>query len=118
MNDDEVWDYEQSLWTADEAHYRESIDPACLMVVPAPPYVVDGEAAVAAVSKTPRWTKADFSEQRIARPADGVVVIAYRVMAEKPGAEAYDARCTSTYRQGEAGKWTVVQHQQAPVMAN
>ncbi len=117
MNDDQAWAFEDSLWRADEAHYRESIDAACLMVVPGPPYIVTGDEAATAVANTPRWDKVDFSETRLSRPHDSIIVIAYRVLAEKPDAEAYDARCTSTYREGDDGKWTVVQHQQTPVLA-
>ena len=57
MEDDRVWAFEESLWTGDAQHYRESIDSACLMVVPMPPYVLEGEAAVQAVSDTPRWER-------------------------------------------------------------
>jgi hypothetical protein len=117
MDDEQIWAFEDSLWRADEAHYRASIDDACLMIVAAPPYVMTGEAAVEAVSQTRRWEKAAFSENRISRPGEGLIVIAYRLMAEKPGTEPYDARCTSTYLQGDNGNWTVIQHQQAPVLA-
>lgn len=116
MNDDEVWAFEDSLWRADAAHYHASIDDNCLMVVPSPPYITTGAAAADAVAKTPRWDQVAFSEQRVARPQDGLIVIAYRIMAEKPGAEPYDARCTSVYLERD-GKWTVVEHQQSPVLA-
>lgn len=115
MDDDQVWQFEDSLWRADEAHYRESIAPDCLMVVPAPPYVMTGEEAVQAVAKTPRWTTADFDRQRISRPPGGVIVIAYRMRASRPDADPYEAHCTSTYREAD-GKWQVVQHQQTPVV--
>jgi hypothetical protein len=42
MDDDRVWDFEKSLWTGDAEHYRTLIDDACLMVVPAEPYVLSG----------------------------------------------------------------------------
>ena len=32
--------FEESLWTADATHYRESIDEQCLMVLPKPPFVM------------------------------------------------------------------------------
>ena len=118
MDDSQIWNFEENLWQADEAHYRASIDDDCLMVVAAPPYIMTGEEAVAAVSNTPRWDSVVFSETRVSRPQDGLIVIAYRVMAEKSGADAYAARCTSTYLRREGGDWAVVQHQQTPALAD
>lgn len=117
MDDGRIWNFETSLWQADPEHYHESIDDACLMVTPAPPYVMTGAEAAAAVSQTPRWDEVAFSEQRVSRPQEGVIVIAYRVLATKHDAEPYDARCTSVYHKNEAGDWTVIQHQQTPVLA-
>ncbi|MGK6324990.1 DUF4440 domain-containing protein [Sphingomonas sp. DT-51] len=119
MEDGRVWAFEESLWTADADHYRESIDESALMVVPQPPYVLESEAAVEAVSRTPRWDEVRFSDQRIVRPQEGLIVVAYKVEASKgnsggEGGETYVAHCTSTYRRIEHERWTVVQHQQTP----
>jgi hypothetical protein len=114
MEDDRVWAFEESLWTADADHYRESIDESALMVVPQPPYVLESEAAVAAVRQTPRWDSVRFSAQHIVRPQEGLIVAAYKVEASKAGGETYVAHCTSTYRRIEHEHWTVVQHQQTP----
>ncbi|MBY9064444.1 DUF4440 domain-containing protein [Sphingomonas yunnanensis] len=114
MEDQRVWAFEESLWTADADHYRESIDESALMVVPQPPYVLESAAAVEAVSKTPRWDAVRFSDQRIVRPQEGLIVAAYKVEASKGGGETYVAHCTSTYRRIEHERWTVVQHQQTP----
>jgi hypothetical protein len=119
MEDQRVWAFEESLWTADADHYRESIDESALMVVPQPPYVLESEAAVEAVSQTPRWDAVRFSDQRIVRPQEGLIVVAYKVEASKGNAggggdETYVAHCTSTYRRIEHERWTVVQHQQTP----
>ncbi|MBW6531086.1 DUF4440 domain-containing protein [Sphingomonas sp. RRHST34] len=114
MEDGRVWAFEESLWTADAEHYRESIDESALMVVPQPPYVLESEAAVEAVSRTPRWDAVRFSDQRIVRPQEGLIVVAYKVEASKGGGKTYVAHCTSTYRRIEHERWTVVQHQQTP----
>ena len=114
MDDDRVWTFEESLWTADAEHYRESIDDECLMVVPTPPFVMSGEEAIAAVSATPRWTDVSFTERRVARPQEGLIVIAYQVRASKDGEDVYEAHCTSTYRRRGHEDWTVIQHQQTP----
>ncbi len=39
MDDDRIWSFEESLWTADAAHYEESVDDECLMVLPTPPRI-------------------------------------------------------------------------------
>lgn len=113
MDDDRIWAFEESLWTADAAHYRESIDDECLMVVPQPPFILGGEEAIAAVSATPRWTSVTIEDRRVARPQEGLIVVAYHVRAARDD-ERYDAHCTSTYCRRGHEDWTVVQHQQTP----
>lgn len=115
MDDARVWQMEESLWTGSAAHYRELIDAACLMVLPEPPHVLPGQAAIAAVSNTPRWAKVVLSQQHITRPQDGLIVLAYHAQAHQAGGEkAYQAHCTSTYRRLAHAVWRVVQHQQTP----
>lgn len=114
MDDDRVWAFEESLWTADAEHYRESIDAECLMVLPTPPFVLSGDEAVKAVQDTPRWSKVELGDRRVARPQEGLIVVAYQVRAEKDGTDGYQAHCTSTYRRLEHEVWKVVQHQQTP----
>lgn len=114
MDDDRVWDFETSLWTADAAHYRASIDDECLMVLPQPPYVMSGQQAIEAVSDTPRWTSVALSERQVMRPQEGLIVVAYKAEAAREGSEPYVAHCTSTYRRLGHEEWRVVQHQQTP----
>lgn len=111
MDDDRVWEFEESLWTGDAEHYRALIDDACLMVLPTQPFVLSGDEAVDAVSNTPRWTSVAFDEQRIARPEEGMIVVAYHIEASRDE-EVYAAYCTSTYRRRAHEDWQVVQHQQ------
>lgn len=120
MDDDRIWAFEKSLWTADPQHYADSIDEACLMVLPSPPYVFTGRQSVDAVASTPRWDRVAFSGQQVARPQEGLIVIAYRAEAGR-GEERYTAHCTSTYRHlpdahgaRTEERWQVVQHQQTP----
>ncbi len=114
MDDGRVWDFETSLWTADAQHYAESIDDECLMVLPKPPYVLSGRQAIDAVAATPRWTRVDLTERQVARPQEGLIVVAYRVKASLDDGDDYDAHCTSTYRRLGHEDWRVVQHQQTP----
>ena len=111
MDDNRVWHFEESLWTGDAGHYRALIDEECLMVLPMPPFVLAGGDAVAAVADTPRWTSVTFSNQRIARPEEGLIVVAYHIKANR-GDKGYTAYCTSTYRRRDHDDWQVVQHQQ------
>lgn len=117
MEDNRVWEFEESLWTADAEHYRSAIDDACLMVLPSPPYVMSGEQAIAAVTDTPRWSSVELSERQVARPEEGLIVVAYKVDATR-GDERYVAHCTSTYRRLDHDVWRVVQHQQTPPLTS
>lgn len=114
MEDKQIWDFEEGLWTGDADHYRELIDPDCLMVLPAPPFVFTGPEAIAAVSDTPRWSSVALSEKSVTRPQEGLIVIAYKAEARKQDGESYSAHCTSVLRRLDHEKWRVVQHQQTP----
>lgn len=114
MDDERVWEFESGLWTGDEEHYRALIDEHCLMVLPAPANLVSGEEAMAAVAATPRWTDVDFEERLVSRPEEGLIVVAYRVVARR-GDQSYRAQCSSTIRRRAHEDWQVVQHQQTPL---
>ncbi len=116
MDDQRVWAFEESLWTADADRYRSSIDEQCLMVLPKPPFAMSGRQAVDAVAATPRWDRVELSERRVARPQEGMIVVAYKARAGMDGGEVYEAHCTSTYRRLAHDEWRVVQHQQTPPM--
>jgi hypothetical protein len=116
MEDSRVWEFEESLWTADAEHYRASIDEQCLMVLPNTPFIMGGDEAVEAVSNTPRWSSVTLSDKRVARPEEGLIVVAYHAKASRDE-EVYEAHCTSTYRRRAHDDWQVVQHQQTPPIA-
>ena len=111
MEDARIWEFEESLWTGDAAHYRELIDDECLMVLPAEPFVFTGEQAIAAVQDTPRWDEVTFSQQQVSRPQEGLIVISYKAEARRAD-EGYAAYCTTTMRWLAHEVWRVVQHQQ------
>jgi Domain of unknown function (DUF4440) len=116
MDDDRVWKFEEGLWTGTAEHYRALINESCLMVLPTPPHVLSGDEAIAAVASTPRWTTVALTQQRIARPEEGLIVVAYHIAASR-GDRRYVALCTSTYRRRAHEDWQVVQHQQTPMAA-
>lgn len=117
MDDNRIWEFEQSLWTGDAAHYHELIDDECVMVLPAVPFVFSGEKAIEAVANTPRWTTVTFSEQQVMRPQEGLIVIAYKAEANRDGSSGYTAYCTTTMRWLAHDVWRVVQHQQTVPLA-
>ncbi len=123
MDDARIWAFEEELWTGGAEVYQRKVDPACLMALPAEPFLFDGEAAIRAVSNTPRWESAEFTERHVSRPQQGLIVITYRISARR-GTETYRAICSSTLRlndgqdaadaDGHDSRWTVIQHQQTP----
>lgn len=117
MDDERIWGSEEGLWTGDAENYRATIDAECLMVLPATPFIVTGRQAAEAVADTPRWTKAELTDRQVARPQEGLIVIAYTAHAEREGEQAYEAHCTTVYRRLEHEKWQVIQHQQSPRLA-
>ena len=111
MDDERIWQFERSLWHASEKEYREGVDPECVMALSHAPYLFRGAAAVEAVRGTPAWDEVRFSEQAVSRPEEGLIVVGYRVEAEK-GETRFRAACTSVYRRKAHADWSVVQHAQ------
>ncbi len=113
MDDSRIWEFEEDLWAGGREVYERKVAPNCLMALPARPYLFDGPEAIAAVQDTPRWESASFADKRVERPAEGLIVIAYRVLAKR-GGETYHALCSSTLLRVGHEDWRVVQHQQTP----
>ncbi len=116
MDDERIWSFEESLWIGDAENYRRLIDEECVMALPAQPYVFTADAAIRAVQETPRWMAVRFSEQKVQRPEEGLIVIAYKADASRAG-EEYVAYCTTTMRRRAHEDWLVVQHSQLPPIA-
>ena len=115
MQDDRLWGFEQSLWLEGRENYREKVDAEVVLVLPQPPFVLAGQQAIDAVMGTPVWDRAELTERHVARPQEGLIVIAYRVRAEKDDHAGYEAWCSSVFRRLEHEVWHVVQHQQTPI---
>lgn len=113
MDDNRLWNFEQSLWTEGADNYREKVDPEVVMILPRPPFAFQGQDAINAVAETPVWDRAELTERTVSRPQEGLIVIGYHVRAERgDGGAGYQAWCTSTIRRLEHEVWRVVQHQQ------
>lgn len=113
MEDARIWEFEESLWTGSADHYAELIDDACVMILPAEPHIQTGDAAIKAVSDTPRWSDVTLSERTVERPEEGLIVIGYHAEASKGEGKAYKAWCSSTLRRLSHDEWRVVQHSQS-----
>jgi len=114
VDDARIWEFERELWLGGAEVYRRKIGENCVMALPAAPFLFDGEAAISAVENTPRWEQVEFTDTRVERPQEGLIVIAYRVQAVR-GGQAYQAICTSTLLRHGHEDWAVVQHQQTPL---
>lgn len=115
MDDERIWKFEESLWLGDAENYRKLIDDECVMALPAKPYVFTADAAIEAVANTPRWSEVQFTERKVQRPEEGLIVIAYRANATRAkddGDEEYVAYCTTSLRRRAHEDWLVVQHSQ------
>ena len=114
MDDDRVWSMEEGLWRATDEAYRELVDPDCVMALGHAPHLFAGDAAIEAVRGTPEWDEVVLSGRSVSRPEEGLIVLGYRVRAEK-GGTLFTAACTSVYRRkGHEKNWSVVQHAQVP----
>jgi hypothetical protein len=118
MDDARVREFETSLWTGDQLHFQNAIDDTCLMVLPASPFIYNGQRAKDAVLQTPHWTTVTLAHLQISRPQEGMIVVAYDVSAERTGSDIYRAYCSSTYRRLAHDDWRVVQHQQTPPLGS
>ncbi len=113
MTDEEAWATERGFWTGGADHYRDAIDPACVMAFPAPAGIIAGAEIVRSLADAPRWSSVRIAETRAARPAPDLLVLAYRAEGRREGVAPYSAYCTSTYHRS-GGRWRLVQHQQTP----
>ena len=114
MDDQRVWGSEEGLWTGDPEKYGAAVDEQCLMVLRAAPIIVTGGNAAKSVADTPHWTSVTLTERQVSRPQEGLIVIAYKAVAECEGERGYEAYCTTVYQRLEHDNWRVIQHQQTP----
>jgi hypothetical protein len=115
MTDEQAWEAERHFWTGREAWYQRRLDPHCIMVFPPPAGMLDAAGALAGIRAAPRWRSVRFEGQRLARPGPDLCVLAYHARANRDGAPAYAALCSSSYRR-EGDEWLLFQHQQTPAL--
>jgi hypothetical protein len=112
MDDQAAWALEERFWLEGVSLYEELLDPECLMVFPGMG-VLRAARVLESLRSASRWTSVVMTERTLARPAETLMVLAYRAEGRRGDAAPYVAYCSSTYRQaGDA--WSLVQHQQTP----
>lgn len=113
MDEQQVWTLEERLWLEGEPAYGELVSGECLMAFPAPVGILKGVEITESLRGAPRWSSVRMNQRAVARPDNGVMVLAYLALAEREGAGPYVAYCTSTWRARE-DRWRLIQHQQSP----
>ena len=111
MEDARIWEMEERLWHGGEEVYQQLVDDEVVMALPAEPFIFSRQQAIDAVKNTPRWDEVRFSDQKVSRPEEGLIVIGYQVEASR-GGETYRCYASSTMRRRGHEDWTVVQHSQ------
>lgn len=111
MEDERIWAMEEKLWHGGEEVYDRLVDENVVMALPAEPFLFTRDQAKAAVKDTPRWEEVRFSDQKVTRPEEGLIVIGYQVEASR-GEERYRCYASSTLMRRGHEDWTVVSHSQ------
>ena len=109
----ELWKTEEALWLEGADAFERIMADDCLMVF-APMGIMRNAEIVESLRHAPRWQSVSMSDRAEARPAPGVLSLAYRASAQRPDSAPYEALCTSTYFETADG-WRLLQHQQTPL---
>ena len=111
MEDGRIWAMEEKLWYGGDEVYERLVDENVVMALPAEPFIFSRDQAKEAVKKTPRWDEVNFSDTKVNRPHEGLIVIGYQVEAKR-GDETYRCYASSTMMRRGHEDWTVVHHSQ------
>lgn len=109
----DIWNSERRLWLEGTGAYEELMASDCVMAF-GPMGAMGRDEVLESLREAPRWTDVVMTDKAKAVPAENVAVIAYHVRSKRPGAEPYEALCTSTYVRID-GQWMIAQHQQTSV---
>lgn len=105
---------EHQLWNADEEFYRRTLLDDAVMVFPEPTGILERSDILEWLGGGDRWSRIDFSDERLVEIDEDIVQVVYRAVAERSedGSE-YSALITTTYVR-ENRSWRLVSHQQTP----
>ena len=110
----DVWAIELELWLGGRAAFEAALDPECQMANPDPWDVLDRAGPAPEPTPALGWSDVTLRRQALARPRQGVAVLAYQAQARDGERAAYEAECTSTYVERD-GVWRIVQHRERPL---
>lgn len=113
MQDQDIWQREESFWLDGVAFYRDNMAAEAQMVFADPVGILKGDEILDGLKAAPRWAAVEFADQTEQTLGD-TRVLAYRATGSRDGAEPYSALCSTTYVRRE-GKWILLSHQQTPV---
>jgi len=108
-----LWNMEEQFWTGGLDSARATTAKAAVMILPYPAGILQGDRLWTRLEQGSCWRSVAMTDRRFSRCGD-LVVLAYRVSAEKPDTEIYKAVCAATYLR-EEDRWLRMSHQQTPV---
>jgi hypothetical protein len=108
-----LWDLEERFWTGELDSARATTAKDAVMIFPYPAGLLQGDRIWNRLKQGTRWRSVGMTDRRLMRRG-ALVVLAYRVSAEKADAPIYEALCASTYLHDE-DRWLRISHQQTPV---
>ena len=111
--EDDIWALEERFWAEGADSARQMTAKDAVFVFPYPQGILDGNAPWQENRVAQRWRSIRMSE-RYFKKEKNVVVLAYRVSAERSDTPLYEALCSSTYIMDDE-KWLRLAHQQTPV---
>ena len=111
MNDDQLWEIERGFWVHGREHYRRFWSKDAVAGFPRPAGIMTGADFVDSLPDEGGYEEVSMSEKVLARPHEGVAVLAYRAHGRSRDRD-YRCICTSTYLDHEG--WRMIQHSQVP----
>ncbi|MFV2053401.1 DUF4440 domain-containing protein [Aliiroseovarius sp. YM-037] len=113
MDEEILWDNEQSFWLDGPDFFRANMTKDARMVFPDPVGILKGDEILQGLEGAPRWASVSFDEKSLSQTAT-TAVLTYKATGERDGDDPYAALCCSTYVKA-SGDWKLLAHQQTPV---
>lgn len=111
---DTLWQMEDGFWTGGMEAARATTSTNAVMIFAYPPGIFQGDHIWNHMARRSGWRSVVMAERRVTL-CDNLVILSYRVTAEKEDVALYKALCASTYlrdRLGDEDVWLRISHQQ------
>src|SRR5262245_15332936 len=105
--DQELLSLEKQFWTQGKDFYRKKLDERCLVAFTEMAGVMSKEQVVSTIDDQKRFRDIDIEQKGLLQPDDDVAVLTYRVKAQRPDGERYQAVVSSGYARRN-GEWKMV----------